>query len=91
MLLHPEPSVKGWKLESSIFCCSIQARLGRSATHRAMAFIADKRFDATKIHTHTFPLADLPTAPRYARNRVEDAIKVVVTNREASTIARAAE
>jgi L-iditol 2-dehydrogenase len=31
------------------------------------------------------------TALRYARDRVEDAIKVVVTNREASTIARAAE
>lgn len=37
-----------------------------------------KRFDATKIHTHTFPLADLPTAIRYAKDRVEDAIKVVV-------------
>jgi L-iditol 2-dehydrogenase len=31
------------------------------------------------------------TPLRYARDRVEDAIKVVVTNREASTIARAAE
>ena len=37
-----------------------------------------KRFDATKIHTHTFPLEDLPTAIRYAKDRVEDAIKVVV-------------
>src|SRR5450756_1586050 len=53
---------------------------GRSATHRAMALMAEKRFDATRIHTHTFPLTDLPTALRYARDRVEDAIKVVVTN-----------
>jgi L-iditol 2-dehydrogenase len=37
-----------------------------------------KRFDASKIHTHTFPLADLPTAIRYAKDRVDDAIKVVV-------------
>jgi L-iditol 2-dehydrogenase len=37
-----------------------------------------KRFDATKIHTHTFPLADLLTAIRYAKDRVDDAIKVVV-------------
>jgi L-iditol 2-dehydrogenase len=37
-----------------------------------------KRFDATKIHTHTFALDDLPTAIRYAKDRVEDAIKVVV-------------
>jgi L-iditol 2-dehydrogenase len=64
---------------------------GKSATHRAMELMAEKRFDATKIHTHTFPLADLPTALRYARERVEDAIKVVVTNRRAREIASAAE
>jgi threonine dehydrogenase-like Zn-dependent dehydrogenase len=51
---------------------------GRSATHRAHAFMAEKRFDATRIHTHTFMMEDLPTALRYARERVEDAIKVVV-------------
>jgi len=53
----------------------------RSATHRAMALMAEKRFDATRIHTHTFPLAELPEALRYARDRVEDAIKVVVKTR----------
>src|ERR1700681_2237138 len=51
---------------------------GKSATHRAEAFMTQKRFDATKIHTHTFPLDDLPTAIRYAKDRVDDAIKVVV-------------
>ena len=51
---------------------------GKSATHRAEAFMQQKRFDATKIHTHTFPLDELPTAIRYAKDRVEDAIKVVV-------------
>ena len=54
---------------------------GRSATHRAEAFMKQKRFDATKIHTHTFALEDLPTALRYAKDRVEDAIKVVVKAR----------
>src|SRR6202046_127667 len=44
---------------------------GKSATHRAEAFMTQKRFDATKIHTHTFPLADLPTAIRYAKGRAE--------------------
>src|SRR6266446_2165853 len=63
---------------------------GRSATHRAMELMAEKRFDATRIHTHTFALADLPTALRYARDRVEDAIKVVVTNRRASALTSAA-
>ena len=54
---------------------------GKSATHRAEAFMRAKRFDATKIHTHTFPLHELPEALRYARDRVEDAIKVVVKTR----------
>jgi L-iditol 2-dehydrogenase len=40
--------------------------------------MAQKRFDATVIHTHTFPLEEVPTALRYARERIEDAIKVVV-------------
>jgi L-iditol 2-dehydrogenase len=55
---------------------------GKSATHRAAALIAQKRFDAKLIHTHSFPLSDVPTAIRYARDRVEDAIKVVVQNRQ---------
>jgi 2-desacetyl-2-hydroxyethyl bacteriochlorophyllide A dehydrogenase len=54
---------------------------GKSATHRAEAFMREKRFDATKIHTHTFALEELPEALRYARDRVEDAIKVVVKTR----------
>jgi threonine dehydrogenase-like Zn-dependent dehydrogenase len=45
-----------------------------------MALMAEKRFDAIRIHTHTFPLTDLPTALKYARERIEDAIEVVVTN-----------
>jgi len=53
---------------------------GRSATHRAAALIAQKRFEAKLIHTHTFPLAEVPTAIRYARDRVDGAIKVVVQN-----------
>jgi L-iditol 2-dehydrogenase len=55
---------------------------GKSATHRAEAFMRQKRFDATKIHTHTFTLDDLPTALHYAKDRIDDAIKVVVKTRE---------
>jgi L-iditol 2-dehydrogenase len=55
---------------------------GKSATHRAEALMRQKRFDATIIHTHTFDMEDLPEAIRYARDRVEDAIKVVVTNKK---------
>jgi len=43
--------------------------------------MAQRRFDAKLIRTHTFPLDELPTALRYAQDRVEDAIKVVVTIR----------
>ena len=57
----------------------------------SVALMAEKRFDATKIHTHTFPLADLPTALKYARERIDDAIKVVVTSRQAAARASAAE
>ena len=51
---------------------------GNSAVHRAAALMAQKRFDAKLMHTHTFPLEELPTAFRYVRERIEDAIKVVV-------------
>lgn len=53
---------------------------GESATHRAHALMAEGRFDAKLIHTHTFDMEDLPEALRYVRQRVEDAIKVVVKN-----------
>ncbi len=51
---------------------------GQSATHRAAALMAQRRFEARLIHTHTFPLEELPTAFRYVRERIEDAIKVVI-------------
>jgi threonine dehydrogenase-like Zn-dependent dehydrogenase len=51
---------------------------GRSATRRAAALMAQHRFPAHLIHTHTFPLDETPRAIRYASERIEDAIKVVV-------------
>jgi L-iditol 2-dehydrogenase len=63
---------------------------GKSATHRAEAFMSQGRFEATKIHTHTFPLEDLPTAIRYAKDRIEDAIKVVVKARGVSAVHKVA-
>jgi L-iditol 2-dehydrogenase len=55
---------------------------GKSATHRAAALMTQKRFDAKLIHTHSFSLGEVPTAIRYARERIEDAIKVVVQIRQ---------
>ena len=76
-------------VKNNIYAYGIRGE-GRSVTRRAMALMAEKRFDATSIHTHTFPLADLPTALRYARERIDDAIKVVVTNRQTGAMASAA-
>jgi L-iditol 2-dehydrogenase len=57
---------------------------GRSATRRAAALMAQKRFPAHLIHTHTFPFAELPAAIHCAAARTGDAIKVVVTNGSAT-------
>jgi L-iditol 2-dehydrogenase len=56
---------------------------GKSAVHRAASLVAQGRFDAKLLHTHTFTLEELPTALRYARERIEDAIKVVVKTNHA--------
>lgn len=51
---------------------------GKSAVHRAASLISEKRFEASLIHTHTFAFKDLLTALKYSKERIEDAIKVVV-------------
>jgi L-iditol 2-dehydrogenase len=79
----------GYLAVNNIYLYGIRGE-GRSATHRAMAFMAEKRFDAKLVHTHTFPMDDLPTALRYARDRVDDAIKVVVSMRENAKSSRSA-
>lgn len=73
----PVPVDLAYLVRNNIYVFGIRGE-GRSATHRAAALMAQKRFDAKMIHTHTFPLAEVPTAIRYARERIEDAIKVVV-------------
>lgn len=77
---HAEvPIDVAYLVRNNIYLFGIRGE-GKSATHRAEAFMRQKRFDATLVHTHTFPMAELPEALRYAKDRVEDAIKVVVKN-----------
>ncbi len=74
---EPVPVDLAHLVRNNIYVYGIRGE-GQSATHRAMAFMQQKRFDATIIHTHTFPFAEIPTAIKYAKERIEDAIKVVV-------------
>jgi L-iditol 2-dehydrogenase len=69
-------------VRNNLYIYSIRGE-GRSATHRAAALMKQKRFNAKLLHTHTFPLQELPMALKYARDRIEDAIKVVIKLREA--------
>jgi L-iditol 2-dehydrogenase len=76
----PVPVDLAYLVRNNIYVFGIRGE-GKSATHRASAFMAQKRFDAKIIHTHTFPLDEVPTAVKYARERIDDAIKVVVKMR----------
>jgi L-iditol 2-dehydrogenase len=77
---EPVPVDVAHLVRNNIYLYGIRGE-GRSATHRAEAFMRERRFDARLIHTHTFLLPEVPEALRYARDRVEDAIKVVVKMR----------
>jgi L-iditol 2-dehydrogenase len=87
---HEETPVDiGHIVRNNIYLYGIRGE-GKSATHRAEAFMSQKRFDATKIHSHTFPLDDLPQALHYARERVDNALKVVVRPHDVAAMRRAA-
>lgn len=85
----PEVDV-AYLVRNNIYLYGIRGE-GKTATHRAEAFMRQKRFDSTLIHTHTFEMEDLEEALRYAKDRVEDAIKVVVKNKHAESGRMAAE
>jgi len=86
----PDEIDVAYLVRNNIYLFGIRGE-GKTATHRAEAFMRQKRFDATLIHTHTFDMADLKEALRYAKDRVEDAIKVVVKNPRAEASKVAAE
>ncbi len=78
---EPVPVDLAYLVRNNIYVFGIRGE-GKSATHRAAAFMAQKRFDAKIIHTHTFGLDEVPTAIKYAKERIDDAIKVVVKMRD---------
>jgi L-iditol 2-dehydrogenase len=74
---QPVPVDLAKLVRNNIYVYGIRGE-GNSATHRAAALMAQKRFDAKLMHTHTFGLDEVPKAFKYFRERIEDAIKVVV-------------
>lgn len=74
---QPVPVDLAKLVRNNIYVFGIRGE-GNSATHRAASLMAQTRFDAKLMHTHTFTLDEVPTAFRYFRERIEDAIKVVV-------------
>jgi L-iditol 2-dehydrogenase len=74
---EPVPVDLAKLVRNNIYVYGIRGE-GNSATHRAAALMAQKKFDAKLMHTHTFKLEEVPTAFKYVRGRIEDAIKVVV-------------
>ena len=74
---EPVPVDVRYLVSNNIYLFGIRGE-GRSATRRAAALMAQERFPAKLVHTHTFAMDQVPTAIRYAKERIEDAIKVVV-------------
>jgi len=74
---EPVPVDVAYLVRNNIYTYGIRGE-GKSATHRAASLMGMNRFNAKLIHTHTFSLDEVPTALKYARERIEDAIKVVV-------------
>ena len=74
---EPVPVELAKLVRNNIYVFGIRGE-GNRATHRAAALMAQKRFDAKLMHTHTFSLGEVPKGFKYFRERIEDAIKVVI-------------
>lgn len=75
---HPVTVDIGYVVANNIYLYGIRGE-GKSAVRRAASLMAQGRIDASPVHTHTFALDELPTGLRYARDRIDGAIKVVIT------------
>src|SRR5437763_610831 len=73
---EPVPIDLAYLVRNNIYVFGIRGE-GKSGTHRAAALLAQRRFDAKLIHTHTFHLGEVPTAIHSARDRLEHALTVV--------------
>src|SRR5262249_32619928 len=67
----------GYIVTNNIYLYGIRGE-GRSAVKRAASLLAQQKIDPSPLHTHTFALDELPTALKYAREKLDGAIKVVI-------------
>ena len=67
----------GYIVTNNIYLYGIRGE-GQSAVKRAAALMGQKKVDASPLHTHTFAFDQLPTALRYATEKIDGAIKVVI-------------
>ena len=67
----------GYIVANNIYLYGIRGE-GQSAVRRAASLMAQRKIDASPVHTHTFALDELPTGLRYARDRIDGAIEVVI-------------
>jgi L-iditol 2-dehydrogenase len=74
---HPVVVDIGYIVANNIYLYGIRGE-GQSAVRRAASLMAQRKIDASPVHTHTFALDELPTGLRYARDRIDGAIKVVI-------------
>jgi len=68
----------GYIVTNNIYLYGIRGE-GQSAVRRAASLIAQHKLDPSPLHTHTFALGQLPTAVRYFKEKIDGAIKVVIT------------
>ena len=71
----------GHVVTNNIYLYGIRGE-GQSAVKRAASLIAQKKFDPSPLHTHTFAFNQLPEAIRYFKDKVDGAIKVVIKPQE---------
>jgi len=75
----------GYIVTNNIYLYGIRGE-GQSAVRRAASLIAQGKLDPSPLHTHTFALDELPTAVRHFREKIDGAIKVVITPQRRAAI-----
>jgi L-iditol 2-dehydrogenase len=74
---EPVPVDVEYIVANNIYLYGIRGE-GQGAVRRAASLMEQGKIDPSPVHTHTFPLDELPKGLRYSRDRIDGAIKVVI-------------